>query len=72
VKGEREMGYYEGPVAQAPAFAVVIADGDDDRRGMAARARLDAGYERPVLRGIERFAAPVEFSTRASQRDSAV
>jgi hypothetical protein len=45
-------------LVNAEAFAVVIAAGDDDRRGMVAQARLDAGFERPVLRGMDRFTAP--------------
>jgi hypothetical protein len=56
-------------IANAAAFAVVIADADDDRRGMAARARLDRGFERPILRGIERFAALAETSTPSGKRD---
>jgi hypothetical protein len=56
-------------IAHARAFAVVIAGGDDDRRGMAARARLEPGFERPMLRGIERFAAPAGSSTGADGHD---
>jgi hypothetical protein len=53
-------------IAGAEAFAVVIADADDERRGMVASARLDPGAERPILRGLERFAATEARWTRVS------